>query len=84
MNIGERALIAKTLRQGYFWPTMKKDARNLVQKCEACQRHANKRNNWSEYVIWNTVMRTAGKDLLENRGTGAELTIQKAARKEVI
>ncbi|XP_074283389.1 uncharacterized protein LOC141607940 [Silene latifolia] len=34
------SLSNKTLRQGYFWPTMRKDAIDYVNKCEECQRHA--------------------------------------------
>ena len=26
--------------QGYYWPTMKKDAAAYVKKCDKCQRHA--------------------------------------------
>ncbi|XP_074277860.1 uncharacterized protein LOC141601469 [Silene latifolia] len=39
-NTGGRSLSNKTLRQGYFWPTMRKDAIYYVKKCEECQRHA--------------------------------------------
>ena len=39
-NIGARTLVGKTLRQGYYWPTMLKDATELVRKCKACQEHA--------------------------------------------
>ncbi|XP_074298584.1 uncharacterized protein LOC141629495 [Silene latifolia] len=39
-HIGGRSLSNKTLRQGYFWPTMRKDAIDYVKKCEECQRHA--------------------------------------------
>ncbi|KAL0455083.1 UNVERIFIED_CONTAM: hypothetical protein Slati_0847500 [Sesamum latifolium] len=39
-HIGTWALVNKALRAGYFWPTMKQDARYLVNKCEKCQRHA--------------------------------------------
>ncbi|KAL0386823.1 UNVERIFIED_CONTAM: hypothetical protein Sradi_2564100 [Sesamum radiatum] len=39
--IGGRALSSKALRQGYFWPTMRKDAMDLVRKCQKCQVHAN-------------------------------------------
>ena len=31
-HIGARALIGKTLRQGYYWPTMLKDTTELVRK----------------------------------------------------
>ena len=39
-HIGARTLDRKTLRQGYYWPTMLKDATELVRKCKACQEHA--------------------------------------------
>ncbi|KAL0433795.1 UNVERIFIED_CONTAM: hypothetical protein Slati_2713800 [Sesamum latifolium] len=39
-HVGTWALANKALRAGYFWPTMKQDARYLVNKCEKCQRHA--------------------------------------------
>ena len=39
-HIGARTLVGKTLRQGYYWPTMLKDTTELVRKCKACQGHA--------------------------------------------
>ena len=39
-HIGARTLPGKTLRQGYYWPTMLKDTTELVRKCKACQEHA--------------------------------------------
>ena len=39
-HIGARSLAAKTLRQGYYWPIMLKDATELVKKCKICQEHA--------------------------------------------
>ncbi|KAL0434518.1 UNVERIFIED_CONTAM: Ribonuclease HI [Sesamum latifolium] len=33
-------LANKALRAGYFWPTMKQDARQLVSKCVRCQKHS--------------------------------------------
>ena len=39
-HIGARALAGKTLLQGYYWPTMLKDATELVRKCIICQEHA--------------------------------------------
>ena len=39
-NIGAQTLAGKTLRQGYYWPTMLKDVTELVRKCKACQEHA--------------------------------------------
>ncbi|XP_022856134.1 uncharacterized protein LOC111377293 [Olea europaea var. sylvestris] len=38
---GATTLAFKTLRQGYYWPSMKEDARELVRKCNACQCYGN-------------------------------------------
>ena len=38
-HIRARTLAGKTLRQGYYWPTMLKDATKLVRKCKTCQEH---------------------------------------------
>ena len=37
---GRRALAYKAMRQGYFWPTMQRDALELAKKCDKCQRFA--------------------------------------------
>ena len=39
-HIRARTLVGKTLRQGYYWPTMLKDAAELVRKFKICQEHA--------------------------------------------
>ena len=39
-HIGARALVGKVLRQGYYWPTILKDATDLVKKCKICQENA--------------------------------------------
>ena len=39
-HIGARALAGKVLRQGYYWPTILKDATDLVRRCKICQEHA--------------------------------------------
>ena len=35
-HIGARALAGKVLRQGYYWPTILRDAIDLVRKCRIC------------------------------------------------
>jgi hypothetical protein len=35
-HIGPRALPAKVIRQGFYWPTHIKDAKQIVKTCEAC------------------------------------------------
>ncbi|XP_075633615.1 uncharacterized protein LOC142606101 [Castanea sativa] len=32
-----QSLVGKTVRAGYFWPTMQKDAVELLKKCDKCQ-----------------------------------------------
>ena len=39
-HIGARTLEGKALRQGYYWPTMLRDATKLVKKCKVCKEHA--------------------------------------------
>ena len=39
-HIEARTLARKTLRQGYYWPSMLKDDTELVKKCKICQEHA--------------------------------------------
>ena len=39
-HIEARALAGKVLRQGYDWPTMLRDAADLVRKCKIFQEHA--------------------------------------------
>ncbi|KAK0591540.1 hypothetical protein LWI29_003551 [Acer saccharum] len=44
-NCGNHArgvsLAHKTLRQGFYWPTLFADAKRVVERCEACQKIAN-------------------------------------------
>lgn len=37
-NTGGQSLAYKVLRQGYYWPTLKKDTAEYSQKCEKCQK----------------------------------------------
>ena len=39
-HIGAQTLVGKTLRQGYYWSTMLKDATEMVRKCKINQEHA--------------------------------------------
>nr|GEW99782.1 reverse transcriptase domain-containing protein [Tanacetum cinerariifolium] len=33
MHAGPRSVVAKDMRLGYYWPTMHKDARDMIRKC---------------------------------------------------
>nr|GEY93518.1 reverse transcriptase domain-containing protein [Tanacetum cinerariifolium] len=37
MHSGPRSVVSKITRLGYHWPSMHKDAKELIHKCEACQ-----------------------------------------------
>nr|GEZ19429.1 reverse transcriptase domain-containing protein [Tanacetum cinerariifolium] len=37
MHAGPRAVVATAMRLGYYWPTMHKDARDMIRKCSDCQ-----------------------------------------------
>ena len=39
-HIGAQALARQVLRQGYYWPTMLREATDLVRKCKIFQEHA--------------------------------------------
>ena len=37
---GSRSLANKAITAGYYWPTMRADAKEYVKKCDKCQRFA--------------------------------------------
>jgi hypothetical protein len=37
IHVASRTLVGKVFRSGFYWPTAKSDATELVQRCEACQ-----------------------------------------------
>ncbi|GJX76148.1 reverse transcriptase domain-containing protein [Tanacetum coccineum] len=38
MHARPRFVVAKAMRSGYYWPTMHRDARDMILKCKDCQR----------------------------------------------
>ncbi|XP_020236323.1 uncharacterized protein LOC109815918 [Cajanus cajan] len=41
MHSGARSMAARVLRAGYYWPTLKSDCQNYIQKCKECQHFGN-------------------------------------------
>nr|GEY53016.1 reverse transcriptase domain-containing protein [Tanacetum cinerariifolium] len=39
MHAGPRSMVAKAMRYRYYWPTMHRDAREMIRKCKDCQIH---------------------------------------------
>nr|GEU44550.1 reverse transcriptase domain-containing protein [Tanacetum cinerariifolium] len=37
MHAGPRSVVAKSIRTGYYWPTMHKDVKEMIQECQDCQ-----------------------------------------------
>ncbi|GJW96349.1 reverse transcriptase domain-containing protein [Tanacetum coccineum] len=56
MHIRARSMVAKAIKQGYYWPTMHRDARNVTPKYDSCQaRLGRERTGWVNElpnVLW--------------------------------
>jgi hypothetical protein len=39
-HAGPRTLVRKAFRQGFYWPTVVADSKDIVQRCEGCQFYA--------------------------------------------
>ncbi|GJR26613.1 reverse transcriptase domain-containing protein [Tanacetum coccineum] len=39
MHAGPQSVVAKAMRLGYYWPTMHRDARDMIRACNDCQVH---------------------------------------------
>nr|GFA55969.1 reverse transcriptase domain-containing protein [Tanacetum cinerariifolium] len=40
MHLKARLVVAKAILQGYYWPRMHRDARDVIRKCDSCQIHS--------------------------------------------
>nr|GEW08795.1 reverse transcriptase domain-containing protein [Tanacetum cinerariifolium] len=39
MHAGARSMVAKIIRQGYYWPSMHRDIKEVIDQCDSCQIH---------------------------------------------
>jgi len=46
-----RSLVSKVIRTGYFWPTLQKDAKEFIKRCNKCQRFGNVQRIPSEKLM---------------------------------
>ena len=40
-HVGLKFLVNKVIRIGYFWPTLQKDAKEFIKRCDKCQSFGN-------------------------------------------
>ncbi|GKE61823.1 reverse transcriptase domain-containing protein [Tanacetum coccineum] len=40
MHDGPRQVVVKAMNLGYYWPSIQRDARELIRACDDCQAHA--------------------------------------------
>ncbi|XP_027178148.1 uncharacterized protein LOC113777314 [Coffea eugenioides] len=50
-HVGHRMLARKSLLLGYFWPSVRQDAQNLVLSCPSCQVHAPELHQPSNFMV---------------------------------
>ncbi|XP_027155690.1 uncharacterized protein LOC113780842 [Coffea eugenioides] len=50
-HVGHRMLARKTLLLGYFWPSVRQDAQNLILSCPSCQVHAPELHQLSNFMV---------------------------------
>ncbi|GAA0167965.1 hypothetical protein LIER_40469 [Lithospermum erythrorhizon] len=50
-HVAARLLLQKIIRQGYYWPSMRKECIEFERRCDSCQRYSNKSNASSTNFI---------------------------------
>jgi hypothetical protein len=40
LHAGPQSIVSKIVKLGYYWPSMHRDAMDIIHKCEACQIHS--------------------------------------------
>ncbi|XP_071928199.1 uncharacterized protein [Coffea arabica] len=50
-HVGHRMLAKKALLLGYFWPSVRQDAQNLVLGCHCCQVHASEYHQPANFMV---------------------------------
>ncbi|GKB63999.1 reverse transcriptase domain-containing protein [Tanacetum coccineum] len=56
MHARARSVVAKIMRQGYYWPTMHGDTKEVIDKCYSCQIHASVPENLLQYRTTHIIM----------------------------
>ncbi|XP_074327135.1 uncharacterized protein LOC141665053 [Apium graveolens] len=64
-HLGGKNLALKIIRQGLYWPTIRKDCEKYVRKCQACQLHGSV--NHQPTTELNSILALMPLLLVENR-----------------
>ncbi|GJT73520.1 reverse transcriptase domain-containing protein [Tanacetum coccineum] len=60
MHTGPRSVVAKAMRLGYYWPTMHRDAREMIRACNDCQIEAKAMatitGNQVKKFVWDNIV----------------------------
>jgi hypothetical protein len=78
IHAASRTLVGKVFRSGFYWPTAKSDAAELVQMCEACQYLSKQQHLLAQQLQTIPVGRNMVICVL---GTGHDWTIQESSRR---
>ncbi|XP_073136943.1 uncharacterized protein [Henckelia pumila] len=63
-HLADRALVGKALRQGYFWPTMKKDAIELAKHCHVLFLLLPDKENFTKWVEAEPLAKISERDVI--------------------
>ncbi|GJS62234.1 reverse transcriptase domain-containing protein [Tanacetum coccineum] len=73
MHDGPRQVVAKVMNLGYYWPSMHRDAMELIRACDDCQAHASvPRLPKADMISGNGAVKRANKSLLRGIKTRLE------------
>nr|GEX20587.1 reverse transcriptase domain-containing protein [Tanacetum cinerariifolium] len=73
MHAGPRSVVAKAMRLGYYWPTMHRDARDMIRTCNAFQKDQ-ERSSLSRYGLFHKVDRGESRGN-NHRQSGEEVRV---------
>ncbi|XP_057421678.1 uncharacterized protein LOC130715576 [Lotus japonicus] len=59
-HVGGRSLVAKVLRVGFYWPTLRKDCMEYMKKCEKCQVYVDLHGHLQKFGVSATIVSDNG------------------------
>ncbi|GJU46302.1 reverse transcriptase domain-containing protein [Tanacetum coccineum] len=83
-NMEPRFMVVRVMKQGYYWPSMHRDATRIIQDCMQCQEYSKLRKIPSKDAIsvsstWSTLSRNSQSESPFALTNGSEAIIPSAA-----